>query len=152
MIFLVKATIKDIPTLKQIQSAAFAEDLKLYKDVEKSPANNSEERIELMINRFDYYLIKWNDQIIGGAIIRQKSEEHFDLLRIFINEENQNKGIGKQMMKEIENLYPTAKLWTLDTPHLNYRNQHFYESLGYVKVREVVVTEYLTLFDYEKRL
>ena len=45
-------------------------------------------------------------------------------------------GIGTNAMKFLEMEFPDAKKWTLETPHLSYRNHHFYEKMGFTKVGE----------------
>lgn len=40
-------------------------------------------------------------------------------------------------MKLVEEEFPSAVEWVLDTPHLNIRNHHFYEKLilfDYIKI------------------
>jgi len=64
--------------------------------------------------------------------------------------------IGAQAIKFMEKALPTAKKWRLKTPALSYSNHHFYEKLGYVKVKEVGPEAYpedknnLSFFVYEK--
>jgi len=56
------------------------------------------------------------------------------------------------VMQLIENEFPSAIEWHLDTPHLNTRTHHFYEKLGYEKIGEHQVSEKLILFDYMKKM
>ncbi|WP_269083163.1 GNAT family N-acetyltransferase [Ornithinibacillus californiensis] len=69
---------------------------------------------------------------------------------MFLAKKQQNKGLGSQIMQLIEREFPKATEWSLDTPHLNTRNHHFYEKLGYEKVGEHRITEQLVLIDYVK--
>ena len=55
-------------------------------------------------------------------------------------------------MQLIESEFPEAMEWSLDTPHLNGKNHHFYEKLGYIKVGEHDITEKLRLIDYVKTI
>ena len=75
-------------------------------------------------------------QIVGGLILFRIRQGHYEIGRIYLDPDVQNQGIGKQVMAFAEGLYPDAKRWTLDTPSWAVRNHHFYEKLGYMKVRE----------------
>lgn len=62
-------------------------------------------------------------------------KETLNIGRIFIAPENQRKGYGEFMMREIEALYPAVKEFTLDTPIWNIRTNTFYTKIGYAEVR-----------------
>lgn len=146
--------LEDAKVLQKIQENVFQEDLKLYKNEDNCPANEKVENIErkILSHHSFYYSIILEDKIVGGFDVRIKKDETHLLHRIYICADEQNKGLGKQVMKMIENEFSKAKTWILDTPHLNKRNQHFYESLGFKKIGESVVNEHLTLFDYKKEI
>jgi hypothetical protein len=42
-------------------------------------------------------------------------------------------------MRKIFEVHPDVQKWTLGTPSWAFRNQHFYEKLGFVKIRETEV-------------
>ena len=81
-----------------------------------------------------YKLIDENGLIIGGAILFS-DKEHLNVARIFVGPENFRKGYGLLMMQEIEQLFPDAKQFTLDTPIWNIRTNSFYQKLGYKETR-----------------
>ncbi|SDP64572.1 Acetyltransferase (GNAT) family protein [Clostridium gasigenes] len=65
--------------------------------------------------------------------------------------EYQNRGIAKEALKQIENYYPNASKWILDTIFQEKGNCHLYEKLGYVKVGELrLINERMTLVNYVK--
>jgi len=146
--------VEDAESLSKIQSKVFQKDLELYKNVENCPANEKRESIErkILSHNCYYHTIYLDKKIIGGFDVRIKQDETYLLHRIYICDEEQNKGYGKQVMKMMEEKFCQAKIWILDTPHLNTRNQHFYESIGYEKIGESRINEYLTLFDYKKEI
>lgn len=55
-------------------------------------------------------------------------------------------------MRLIEEKYPDAKSWFLDTPYLSFRNHHLYEKMGYKKIGEEIPDKEsnFKLFLYEK--
>lgn len=101
-----------------------------------------------------YYKIIYNAKIIGGIRIFNMKKGHYRLGAIFILPNYQNLGIGHRSIEFIENSYPDAKMWSLDTPYKSYNNHYFYEKHGYVKVGEIKPDENreFYLFLYEKDL
>lgn len=146
-----RATIQDASALYYIQKKAFQEDIERYGDRADCPANEPLERLKEKILAFDYYALEENNRIVAGAVVRQMDDK-IRLSRIYIEPGYHNLGIGKYLMLQLETLYPNQKTWYLDTPHKNFRNHHFYESLGYVKIKEVALDETLCLWEYEKQV
>jgi GNAT superfamily N-acetyltransferase len=96
------------------------------------------------------YKIVEGERIIGGIVVFLKGNGHYHLDLLFIAPPYHDRGIGTQAMRFIEDTYPATR-WTLDTPIWAIRNIHFYEKLGYVKVREFADDD-TTLIAYEKRI
>lgn len=149
-LMLKKSTQSEAPILLEIQQQAFEADLRMYEDITSSPVNEPLDRLQYKIQHYEHFTIWHNTEIIGGIDIRKLPNNHYRLNRIFIADAYQNNGLGTQIMQLIENAFPDARSWTLDTPHLNTRNHHFYEKLGYAKIGEHKISDKLTLFDYEK--
>ena len=61
---------------------------------------------------------------------------HFEVGRIWVDPEYQTQGVGQASMQAMFCLHPDVKKWTLDTPSWVVRNQHFYEKLGFIRIRE----------------
>jgi ribosomal protein S18 acetylase RimI-like enzyme len=66
-------------------------------------------------------------------------EGHYELGRIYVDPDFQNRGIGQQAVRQMFGAFPEAQEWTLGTPSWAIRNQHFYEKMGFVKVREAEI-------------
>jgi ribosomal protein S18 acetylase RimI-like enzyme len=75
-----------------------------------------------------------NGLILGGAILFRRGGT-LNIGRIFIDPQHFRKGYGTCMMREIEALFPDARLFTLDTPAWNTRTNAFYTGLGYSEVK-----------------
>ena len=127
-----RACIEDAEEIVQAKADAFREELALYKRPSKF---NIEQEIDFIANCYSY-ILKDNNQIIGGVVVEDKGNGHYYLKIIFVELEYQNKGIGGLIMKFIENEFPNANKWTLETPYLSYRNHHFYEKHGFIKIGE----------------
>lgn len=127
-----RACIEDAEEIVRAKVDAFREELVLYKRPSKF---NTEQEIDFIANNYSY-ILKDDNQIIGGMVVTDKENGHYHLGPIFVKSEYQNKGIGSFAMKFIENEFTNAKKWTLETPYLSYRNHHFYEKHGFIKVGE----------------
>ncbi len=80
-----------------------------------------------------YTYIDESETIIGGAVLFSSHEEVY-IGRIFISPQYHRKGYGIKLMNDIENMFPYAKLFKLDTPLNNGRTNAFYKKLGYVQI------------------
>jgi len=145
-----RAAPADAETLVSLQIAAFHHDARIYPGVEIGgpPGYDSVESVLQKIRDDEYYKIVVDGQTVGGIVVFDMGQGHYHLDLIYLDPACHNRGIGTQAIHFVERTYPAAK-WTLDTPAYAVRNQHFYEKLGYVKVREDH-HDGITLFAYEK--
>jgi GNAT superfamily N-acetyltransferase len=147
-----KSVPADAEALTRTQSRAFDNDAVIYPgmDVDGPPGYNSLEETLKDIEKYIYYTIRADGQIVGGIIVFDRGDGHFHLDRIFIDPDHHNRGIGQQAMRFLHDTF-AAKKWTLDTPIYAVRNHHFYEKMGYVKVGKKTEGETgLVLFSYER--
>ena len=87
-----------------------------------------------MMTAGKYYKILFDDQIIGGFIVRIMGYQYYELVRIFVDPHFQNQGIGTQTFEFIWAEFPEVKRWTLGTPAWNRRTRHFYNKVGFVEM------------------
>jgi GNAT superfamily N-acetyltransferase len=154
MITFEKAILLDAEKLTEVQTRCFDDDSKRFLGTECGgpPGYDSVDWQRQMIQHGIYYKILYNGQIIGGIIAYPTHDGQYEIGRIYLDPDFQNQGIGKQAMAFTEGLYPEAKRWTLDTPSWAVRNHHFYENLGYIKVREEAAHGEERLYFYEKSM
>lgn len=145
-----KATINDIDKIIVVQNRSFYDDYIKYGECPSY--NESQEKINTYINKNIVYIIEYNDEIIGDIIIRRISDEKFYLRVICVIPEFHNYGIGQKAINFIEKDNPRVRIWELITPFKSYRNHHFYEKMGYLKVGEYRHSEILTMFEYKKEI
>lgn len=152
MISFSRASEKDAQLLLDAKIKAFAWDVNTYG---MGPQGyDSLEDLTNAINKAYYYKILYDNIIVGGFSLYKLSEDHFELGSIYVGPEYQNKGIGSETLNFIEQSFPEVKKWILDTPYLSFRNHHFYEKMGYVKVGEFnpEADKEFKLFKYEKNI
>lgn len=87
-----------------------------------------------MMRRADYFKIVLEGEVAGGIIVFRTGVRQYEVGRIFVAPEHQNKGIGTQAMEFLWETYPLAKHWTLGTPEWNRRTRHFYRKVGFVEI------------------
>ncbi len=149
-----RAAPADVETLVKAQIAAFHHDSVLYPvELGGPPGYDSMERTLANVQQSEYHTIVCDGQIVGGIIAYDEGEGHVHLDLIYIVPEHQGFGIGSQAMQYLDQTYPHATRWTLDTPSWAVRNQHFYEKFGYVKVGEnYIEADAILLFAYERHI
>lgn len=146
------ATPADAAALAEISRRTFDDDSRRFLGQEPGgpPGYDSAPWQADMMRRGKYVKILADGRLAGGLIVFRMGGDHYELGRIFIDPAFQNRGLGGQAMRWIETAFP-ARRWTLDTPTWATRNHHFYEKLGYVRVREEGDGPARLVF-YEKRL
>ena len=155
MIEIKKATLVDAAALTEIQTRTFDDDNKWKPpgcSMEGPPGYDSVDWNAECIAKTPYYKILLDGLIVGGIIVFDMSQGHYELGRIFVDPDAQNRGIGQKAVGLMFDAFPKAAMWTLGTPSWAIRNQHFYEKMGFVKVRETEVDPHLgwSGVEYEK--
>jgi len=142
MVGIERATIEDAERLTEIQTRTFEDDNKLKPpgcNMEGPPGYDSVEWNAGWIEKTPYYKILLDDQIVGGVIVFELGEKRYELGRIYVDPGFQNREIGQRAVGLMFEAFPEAEKWTVGTPGWAIRNQHFYEKMGFVKVRETEV-------------
>jgi len=137
-----KATSRDVERLTETQTRTFQDDNKLKPpgcDMGGPPGYDSVDWNAEWIAKTPYYKILFDDQIVGGIIIFELEEGRYELGRIYVDPDFQNRGIGQQAVGQMFGAFSEAKKWILGTPSWAIRNQHFYEKMGFVRVGETEV-------------
>lgn len=146
-ISLVKAELQDAEILTNISKRTFNDDANRFLGKSSGgPAGYmSVEWNKNRIKNDNYFKIVKDGKIIGGIIVFYWCGKHARLERIFVDPVYQGYNYGQRVMTLMENEFPEVLKWTLCTRCECYRNHHFYEKMGYVKVSEEG-----DLFFYEK--
>lgn len=133
-----RATVADVAVLTAIEKRTFDDDSQKFlgKETGGPPGYDSEEWNRNMLRRAHYLKILADGQVVGGMIVLDLRHGHFELGRIWIDPDYQNLGIGGKALAYIEEAFPQATRWTLDTPTWATRNRYFYAKHGYREVRE----------------
>ena len=125
---------EEIETLTKISIDAFYSDYLVGLDPNDGPPDydNIEWHRKMQIDHHLYSYIDDNNRVIGGAILFPSNEILY-IARVFISPEFHRLGYGIKLMKDIEKMFDSIKLFKLDTPLNNVRTNNFYKKLGYVQ-------------------
>lgn len=133
-----KSEISNAEEIILVRANAFKEEVRMYGHG-PNEMDSLEKEMEFIRNvdgnNFSYILLD-DGKIIGGIGGVDKGNGNFYLGCIYVALEYQSKGIGSMIMKFLNDKFPNTIAWTLETPYLSYRNHHFYEKHGFVKVGE----------------
>lgn len=142
MVEIEKATLKDVERLTEIQTRTFKDDNKLKPpgcNMEGPPGYNSVSWNTEWIEKTPYFKILLDGQIVGGIIVFDMGQGCYEVGRVYVDPDSQNRRIGQQAFELMFRAFPETRKWILGTPSWAIRNQHFYEKMGFVKVRETEV-------------
>ena len=133
---LLKANTADALTLVGISKHAFDSDVEVGASDLCGPPGYKALSFYTKMARMNclYKLIDDNGLTVGGAVLFIKDNE-MNVGRIFVAPEHFRKGYGIFMMRQIEEMFPDVKTFSLDTPIWNVRTNAFYQKLGYIEVR-----------------
>ena len=152
---LVLATEKDAELLHEMKYLAFLPLYEKYHDDEISPAKEPMEKVidSIQMENSDYYLIKFQDKLVGGVRAVERQAGVFYISPIFILPEFQNQGMGFAAIEKLFAMYPQSISWSLDTIFEEKGNCYLYEKCGFYKTGEKnVIADNMTLIHYEKTM
>ena len=140
--------------MHSIQVRSFVSLLQKYEDFQSNPAAESLDQIQQRFEQpfTDYYLIILDDQAIGMLRVCNFGL-NCRLSPICILPEYQGRGYAKLAISKMENLYPEALSWQLDTIAQEEKLCHLYEKLSYRKTGKLEhIKEGMDLVYYEKKM
>ena len=131
-----KAGTPDALVLTGISRQAFDSDAEVGAASAGGPPGYRSVPFHMKMARADHLfkLADGNGVIYGGAVLFRQGDT-LNVGRIFIDPRHFRKGYGILMMREIEDMFPDVKVFTLDTPAWNNRTNAFYTKLGYSEVK-----------------
>ncbi|MEN0642317.1 GNAT family N-acetyltransferase [Alkalicoccobacillus gibsonii] len=143
-----KCYLKDIELLQKVSIETFNDTFKDQNTAENMEAyllkayNLKKLEEELKITSSEFYFIYVNDNIAGylkvnvdDAQSEQMGSEYFEVERIYIRKDYQNKGLGKDLFEKVLSLaivHGKKRIW-LGVWEENKKAIKFYEKLGFTQ-------------------
>lgn len=141
---------KDLPAILDVQKKAFLEVARFFHLKTLPPL---EQTLEDVTREFDKGIILkavMDERIVGSVRAYQKGDTCF-IGKLVVGPEYQNKGIGKALMREIENHYrPVVKRYEIFTGMKDQRNRYVYDQLGYKPFKIEKLNDEVTFVYLEK--
>jgi ribosomal protein S18 acetylase RimI-like enzyme len=126
---------EDLAEILALQKLCFMENARRYNKYDLSPLTETQAEIEEVFSSRRFLKAVENGRIIGSLRAFEKDGTCY-IARVIVHPDFQNKGIGTRLMHEAEARYPAARRFELFTGVTDYKNQHLYTKLGYVKFKE----------------
>lgn len=149
MILIKKVQKEDLAKILELQYLAYQSEAKLFDNMDIPPLKQT---IEEVYDEFQKGIIlkAVNDRgtIIGSVRAYQKNGTAY-ISKLMVHPEMQNKGIGTQLLLEIENEYPNQR-YELFTSTKSISNIRLYEKLGYKIFKEEAVSRELQFVYLQK--
>ena len=130
------ASINDCVALARTSKLAFDSDVDFGAPVPGGPPGYDSARwYQSAMRRGSLFRVIDDGEIVGGVLVFRKTSNCYELARIWLAPAATGQGIGGDVMRQVEELFPQAERWILDTPIWNTRTRHFYDSFGYQEYR-----------------
>lgn len=143
------ATAADIAEILALQKLAYQSEAELYNDYTIQPLVQDE--ISLLEEFKTSTILKAtiDQQIIGSVRATVKGNTCY-IGKLIVSPDEQNKGIGKQLMKAIEEIYKDTTRYELFTGDQSMKNIALYERLGYAVFDRKTINSRLTMVFLQK--
>ncbi|HEY8472581.1 MAG TPA: GNAT family N-acetyltransferase [Natronosporangium sp.] len=87
-----------------------------------------------------YYRITLAGHEVGGLIVTRPGWDHFHIVRIWVEPEQQGRGVGSRALALLEASHRQGGLWTAEVPARARRRHRFFQRNGYEVVGESPTT------------
>lgn len=143
------AQVKDAQAILVLQKLAYRSEAEIHADFSIPPLTQT---LAETIAEFEYQLFLKaiiDGKIIGSVRACVKQGTCY-ISKLIVHPDHQNRGIGTQLMHEIERRFSHARRYELFTGHKSARNLYLYGKLGYTEFKRQIISERLTLVFLEK--
>jgi ribosomal protein S18 acetylase RimI-like enzyme len=147
---IMKATVEDAAAILSVQKLAYVSEAELYGNYEIEPLLQTISDVE---KAFDTHLIlKYlcNNHLVGSVRAYEKDGTCY-IGKLMVHPDYQNRGIAKELMKEIESLFENVR-FELFTGSESKKNISFYEKLGYKGYRTEKLAREETVFLFMEKV
>lgn len=144
-----QADINDAEEILKLQKIAYQSEAKLYNDYTIPPLIQTLEEISEQFSNYTFLKAIQDGNIIGSVRAYVENSTCY-IGRLIVQPDAQGRGIGTELMYEIERVFSECKRYELFTGDKSEKNIRFYERLGYQIFETERVSDKLTLVFMEK--
>jgi ribosomal protein S18 acetylase RimI-like enzyme len=146
-----RAMISDAEEILVLQKLAYRSEAEIYNDFNIPPLVQTLESIEKDFEN-QYFLKAVMDGKIIGSVRAYTKEGTCYIGRLIVHPDFQNRGIGTDLMNEIERIFNTCRRFELFTGDKSERNLYFYQKLGYKIFKKAKITDQTMVVYLEKKI
>jgi ribosomal protein S18 acetylase RimI-like enzyme len=146
-----RAMISDAEEILSLQKLAYRSEAEIYNDFNIPPLVQTLESIEKDFEN-QYFLKAVMDGKIIGSVRAYTKEGTCYIGRLIVHPDFQNRGIGTDLMNEIERIFNTCRRFELFTGDKSERNLYFYQKLGYKIFKKAKITDQTMIVYLEKKI
>ena len=139
----------DLSQFLELQKLAYLQEAKIYYNFDIPPLKQSLKSIKADWKKGVILKAFINKSIVGSVRAYEKEQTCY-IGRLLVHPEYQNKGIGKNLMIEIENKFTSAKRFELFTGCESTKNLYFYKNLDYKEFKSEKMNNNLKLIYLKK--
>jgi ribosomal protein S18 acetylase RimI-like enzyme len=144
-----QASVKDAAEILALQKLAYRSEAEIYDDYTIPPLTQTLEEMRADIDTQLVLKASIEDRIIGSVRAKVQRGTCF-VGRLIVHPDFQNRGIGRQLMNELEGTVSRATRFELFTGSKSERNIAFYRKLGYSPFKREELTDRVMLVFMEK--
>ena len=146
------ASEQDLNHILHLQKKAFHGQALIYNDFNLPTLTQTIDDLKREFKIKTFYKAELDGKIV--ASVRCFIKDHtLYVEKLIVDPDLQNRGIGTNMMHEIENKYSAfVHRYELSTGHKSARNLHLYKKLGYKEMRQEPLNDTCSLIVMEKSI
>lgn len=146
-----RAMISDAEEILSLQKLAYRSEAEIYNDFNIPPLVQALESIEKDFENQYFLKTVMNGKIIGSVRAYTKEGTCY-IGRLIVHPDFQNRGIGTDLMNEIERIFNTCRRFELFTGDKSERNLYLYQKLGYKIFKKAKITDQTMVVYLEKKI
>ena len=126
------ARFADADEILEVQKLAFHSEAEIHQNYTIPPLVQTIKSIQEEFSDYRFYKATMGKNIIASVKVRILENNILQIGRLVVLPDYQNRGIGKKLIRFIENTYEHVKAFELFTAEKSIRNTSFYKNLGYI--------------------
>jgi GNAT superfamily N-acetyltransferase len=145
-----QASVSDAGELLALQKLAYQSEAEIYDDFSIPPLVQTLEGLEEDFKNNLFLKAVMEGRIIGS--VRANAREGTCYIgRLIVHPDSQNRGIGTQLMNEIEEVFKACQRFELFTGDKSEKNLHLYQRCGYRIFKTAKITDRTNVVFLERK-
>ena len=147
---IIKADFEDLPKILDLQKLAYLSEAKIHNNYSIQPLMQTLDELEMEFGKNIILKIMdgENNEIIGSIRAYEENNRVY-IGKLMVHPDHQNKGIGKDLLKTIETLFPN-KTFELFTSSKSEKNLYIYKKNGYKEFKRQKTPDNIEIIFLEK--